>query len=67
MKKLILMLTFIGSLGFFINSGMAQESVDPGDGNSAGGVCCMQTRSSCAHPSAGVFADSVWSSGQSTC
>lgn len=44
MKKLILMLTFFGSFGFYVNPTLAQESVDPGEVNQYGGICCQKIR-----------------------
>lgn len=67
MKKLILMLTFFGSFGFYVNPTLAQESVDPGEVNPYGGVCCQKLDVSCDHPSFGSFADSVWVSGAAAC
>ncbi len=62
MKKLIFMLTFIGSFGFFVNPSSAQQPIDDGNGK----VCCLLLDHSCTHPTGEVYADSILKTG-STC
>ncbi|WP_087941328.1 hypothetical protein [Algoriphagus faecimaris] len=50
MKKVLFGVAFLGAMAFSGITAQGQGSVDPGEGNRYGGVCCLNLTETCPHP-----------------
>lgn len=66
MKKLLFgVALFFGAIMFTSGNLQAQEEEE--EGNSYGGVCCLNLVRTCPHPAFGDVAESEWKAGISFC